>query len=132
MDFKNVLEKVLQSPIIYDSCYKNKNSIDLSGWVLRKPKFIKNDKTGTESCSLILYQINQTMGELKIESFSLMVYVKDLINQLKNQDKVLYVATIGKLRYSKIVQGLYSQVTEMETLFELDIPLAEQWNKNEN
>ena len=131
MTFKEVVSKVLASPILYESGYKNHNSIDLSGWVLRKPKFIKNDKTGIESCSLILYQINQVRGETKMETFSLMVYVKDLIDQLKQQDKVLYIATVGKLRYSKIVKGLYSQVTEMETLFELDIPLAEEWGKKE-
>lgn len=127
--FKETSDKLLLNPIVVDMGYKTKNSVELSGWIIRKPKFIKHDKTGVESCSLLLYQIMNVGGEIKIESFNLMVYVKELIEQLKNQKKVLFVATVGKIRHH-FKYGDYSQVVEMETLAELDIPFANEWGKD--
>ena len=105
--------------------YKYRNNVELSGWIIRKPKFIKHDRTGVESASILLYQIN---GELKIESFNCMCYVKELIEQLKKQKKVLFVATVGKIRHH-FKYGDYSQVVEMKTLAELDVPFAAEWGK---
>lgn len=129
MKIEEVIDQVIQNPICVDMVYKYRNSIDLCGWILRKPKFVKHDRTGVESASVLIYQIDNTKGKIKLESFSCMVYVKDLIEQLKKQENVCLVATVGKLRYSKIVSGLYSQVLEMKTIYELDIPLAEEWKK---
>ena len=58
-----------------------------------------------------------------------MCYVKELIEQLKKQQKVLFVATVGKLRHH-FKYGDYSQVVEMQTLAELDLPLANEWGKD--
>lgn len=127
--FKETLDKLIMTPAALDMCYKTKNSIDLSGWVVRKPKFIKHDKTGVESASLLLYQVNNANGEIKIETFSVMVYVKDLVEQLKKQENILFVAIVGKLRHHYKL-GDYTQATEMLTLLELDIPLANEWGKD--
>ena len=127
--YKETLDKLLVTPAALDMCYKTKNSIDLSGWVIRKPKFIKHDKTGVESASLLLYQVNNANGEIKVETFSVMVYVKDLVEQLKKQENILFVAIVGKLRHHYKL-GDYTQATEMLTLLELDIPLANEWGKD--
>lgn len=126
---KDTVEEMLQSPILIDMTYKYRNSIELSGWIIRKPKFIKHDQKGIESCSLLLYQINNANGMLKLETFACMVYVKDLIDQLKKLDKVTFVATVGKVRHH-YKYGDYSQVVEMQTLAELDIPFANEWGKD--
>ncbi len=123
---KELIDEILPNPIVIDMTYKYRNSIELSGWVLRKPKFIKHDKTGVESCSLLLYQINNVNGELVLTSFSCMVYVKDLVDQLKKQDKVLFVACVGKVRHH-FKYGDYTQITEMETIAELPNELAMEW-----
>lgn len=127
--YKETLDKLIMTPAALDMCYKTKNSIDLSGWVIRKPKFIKHDKTGVESASLLLYQVNNANGEIKVETFSVMVYVKDLVEQLKKQQNILFVAIVGKLRHHYKL-GDYTQATEMLTLLELDIPLANEWGKD--
>lgn len=127
--YKETLDKLIMTPAALDMCYKTKNSIDLSGWVIRKPKFIKHDKTGVESASLLLYQVNNANGEIKVETFSVMVYVKDLVEQLKKQENILFVAIVGKLRHHYKL-GDYTQATEMLTLLELDIPLANEWGKD--
>lgn len=132
LPFKDVLDKVIKNPITIDMTYKYNNQVVLSGWVLRKPKFIKHDITGIESCSFALYQITNANGNLKLESFSCMCYVKDLVDQLKKVNKVLFLATAGKVRHH-FKYGDYSQITEIETIAELDIPLALEWeNKNES
>ena len=120
---------MLEEPMLMEMTYKYRNDVELSGFIIRKPKFIKHDKTGVESCSLLLFQINNANGQLKLESFNCMVYVKDLIEQLKEQKNVLLVATVGKLRHH-FKYGDYSQVVEMKTLYELDIPLANEWGKD--
>lgn len=118
------INDLIANPILVDMTYKYRNSIELSGWVIRKPRFIKHDITGVESCSLSLYQINNVRGKIKVESFCLMVYVKDLIQQLKEQKNILFIATMGKVRHH-LNHGDYTQVTEIETLAELDIPFVE-------
>ena len=125
----DIVDKLVLNPITIDMTYKYKNTVELSGWIIRKPKFIKHDKTGVESCSLLLFQINNKNGEIKLESFNCMVYVKELIEQLKIQDKVLFVATIGKVRHH-YKYGDYSQIVEMQTLAEIDLPLANEWGKD--
>lgn len=132
MKIEEVIEKVVKSPIMVDQNRRYKNSIALSGFLLRKPKFFKHDETNVESCSLILYQLNNTAGTLKIDSYSCMVYDKELVAQLKENKNVLLVAAVGNLRYSKKVHGLYAQVWEMQTLVELDIELAEEWERKED
>lgn len=127
--FKETTDKLLTKSIVVDMGYKTKNNVELSGWIIRKPKFIKHDKTGVESCSLLLFQILNVNGEIKMESFNLMIYVKELIEQLKKQTNVLFVATVGKIRHH-FKYGDYSQVVEMQTIAELDIPLANEWGKD--
>ena len=125
---KDTIDSMLGNPVLTEMTYKYRNNVDLSGWIIRKPKFIKHDRTGVESASLLLFQINNVNGELKIESFNCMCYVKELIEQLKKQKNILFVATVGKLRHH-FKYGDYSQVVEMQTLAELDIPFAAEWGK---
>ena len=125
---KDTIDLMLGNPVLTEMTYKYRNNVELSGWIIRKPKFIKHDRTGVESASLLLFQINNVNGELKIESFNCMCYVKELIEQLKKQQKVLFVATVGKIRHH-FKYGDYSQVVEMQTLAELDIPFANKWGE---
>ena len=62
---KETISDMLPNPILIDMTYKYRNNIELSGWIIRKPKFIKHDKTGVESCSLLLYQINNLWVQVK-------------------------------------------------------------------
>ena len=126
---KDTIDLMLGNPVLTEMTYKYRNNVELSGWIIRKPKFIKHDRTGVESASLLLFQINNVNGELKIESFNCMCYVKELIEQLKKQKNILFVATVGKLRHH-FKYGDYSQVVEMQTLAELDIPFANEWGKD--
>lgn len=126
---KDTIDLMLGNPVLTEMTYKYRNNVELSGWIIRKPKFIKHDRTGVESASLLLFQINNVNGELKIESFNCMCYVKELIEQLKKQKKVLFVVTVGKIRHH-FKYGDYSQVVEMQTLVELDIPFANEWGKD--
>ena len=122
---EETINKLMENPVVTDMTYKTRNSVELSGWIIFKPKFIKHDKTGVESASLLLFQLNNVSGQLKIDSFNLMVYVKDLIEQLKQQKNILFIASMGKIRHH-FKYGDYTQITEIETIAELDIPLLER------
>jgi len=122
-----VIDKLIRNPLLIDTTYKYRNDIDLTGFILRKPKFIKHDKKGVESASLLLYQINNTHGIVKINCYGCMCFVKELVEQLKKQDKVIFVATVSKLMYSSKLHGDYAQILEMKTLYEFDIDMASEW-----
>ena len=126
---KETIDLMLHNPVTMDMTYKYRNGVELSGFIIRKPKFIKHDITGKESCSFILFQINNVNGEIRLDSYSCLTYVGTLIEQLKKIDKVLFVATLGKLRHH-FKFGDYTQVSEMETLAELDIDLTNEWGKD--
>lgn len=112
------------NPLMIDMTYKYSNVVELSGFLLRKPKVFKHDTKNVESCSFIVYQINNTSGSVRVETFSCITYVTELIEQLKVQDKVLLVANVGKIRYSSKI-GEYIQVLEMATLYELENDLVD-------
>ena len=128
--FEETLDKMLENPLINEMTYKYRNSVELSGWIIRKPKFITNDKTGVESASLLLFQINNAGGRIRIESFNCITYVRDLIEQLKKQDKVLFIVSVAKLRHH-FKRGDYAQIVEMQTMGELEIPFADEYLKKE-
>ena len=126
MKFYDTVGQVLKLPIAEGLNKKYQNTFTLSGWLLKKPKIIKNDTTGIESCSLILCQFTQGVDRVDMQVFSCMVYVKDLVEQLKTLDKVCFVNTLGKMCYSKKIKSMYGQITYMETAFEVDIDLADE------
>ena len=126
MNYKKTIDKLMLNPIVVDMTYKYANNVELSGWIVRKPKFIKHDTKNVESSSILLHQISNSNGEIKIETFNCMCYVKDLIEQLKKQNKVLFVVIVGKVRHH-YKYGDYTQILEMKTLAELNIPLANEW-----
>lgn len=132
VNISEVIAKVVENPVVLDMTKRYKNQIAISGWVLRKPKFTVYDSNGVESCSLILFQFENTADVLKIQTYSCMVYEQEIVKQIKNMKNVFYIAGVGKLCYSKIVHGLYAHLMELDIPRELDIPLAPQWErKNE-
>ena len=128
---KDTIEEMLNSPVLTAMTGKYKNSIDLSGWIIRKPKVVKHDTKKTQSCSFILYQINNIKGVLKIDSYECITYITDLVRQLEKLDNIIFVATIGKVRHH-YKYGDYTQVLEMTTIAELTLPLAEPYKTKEN
>ena len=119
-NWNDLLEKITLNPMLQEMEYKYRNDVILGGFILKKPKFFHHDTLGVDSCSFNLYQLVNKMGKLRLESFNCMTYVKDLIEQLKKQNKVIMVITVGKMRYSPKTKDHYSQVVEMETFYELE------------
>ena len=129
MNFNKLIGELVQNPIVVDYSNKYTNNIELNGFIVKKPRFFKHDKSGIESCSFVLFQLTNNASRLEIASFSCMTYIKELVDQLRQVDKVLMVHCSGKLIYSKKVQGCYPQVIAIETLYEFDLDLEnELWN----
>lgn len=126
MNFNEVIGKLVQSPIVVGYSNKYTNIIELNGFIVKKPRYFKHDKSGTESCSFVLFQLTNNAGRLEIASFSCMTYIKELVDQLKVLDKVIMVHCGGKLIYSKKVNGCYPQVIAIQTLYEFDLDLESE------
>ena len=120
-----IVEELAKNPIINDMSKKYKNEVAISGLIIRKPKFFKHDTTGKESSSIVLYQIVQDTNQTSVYSYSVMIYIPELIEQLKTLDKVCLVAIVGAIHYSKKINGLFIKVKEMHTLIEFENELAE-------
>lgn len=131
-EINNTIGELLKNPLMQDMAYKYRNSIEISGFIIRKPKLIKNDKTGMESCSFILFQIDTNSKGSYSESFGCITYDKNLIAELKELKGITFVVCVGKYRFNKKINTHYSQVSEMKVLYELDIPLCEEYVKKES
>lgn len=132
MKISEVIAKVVENPITVGMSKRYKNSVAISGWVLRKPKFQTFDSNGIESCSLILYQMENTTDYLKMQSYSIMIYDPTLVQELKNIKSVVFLAGVGKLCFSKKIKSLYCHLEEAKIVYELDIPLAEEWRRKDD
>ena len=40
---KDTIDLMLGNPVLTEMTYKYRNNVELSGWIIRKPKFIKHD-----------------------------------------------------------------------------------------
>ena len=125
MNFKELVEQLTKNPFLIELGTGYRDNIDLSGFVLRKPRFYKSDKRGIESCSFFLYQIVPTSKGLRVESFSCITYVKSLVDQFKDLKNVIFIATVGKFKHSYKINNNYSQVVEIETIAEFEEQLVD-------
>ena len=126
MNFNQLIGKLINNPVVVDATRQYGNFVQASGLLIKKPRFFKHDKSGTESCSFVLFQISNTQEKVEILSFSCMTYVKELVEQLKTVDKVLLLNCSGKLAYSKKIKGCYPQIVGIETLCEFDLDLENE------
>lgn len=130
-EVEQVVNELMELPFINDMTHKYRKEASISGFILRKPKYIKHDLTQKESCTFQIYQIDNEGGATKIYSYSIIAYTLDIIEQLKKLDKVCLVALVGTIFYSTKTKCLCIRVGEIKTLMECDIELADEWRKKE-
>ena len=133
-DFEEVFKKINETPLVRELQGKFRNNVEVSGFILRKPKFIMTKKgKPRESACFILYQPKFSSQYVKVDSFSCMTFTEDLVEQFKKLDNVIYVNCLGTLRFSRKVNSLYVAVNQITTNGELDIKLAEAYvGKNDD
>lgn len=130
MNTNETIGFILNSELAPETTYRYKNTIVLSGWVIRKPKFILSEKSRVESCSLLLFQINKTTRYIKIDSFSCLAFDKIVVEELKKLNYVTYIGLLGVLRYSKKA-GLHIQITSTKVLKKTKLPLTAEYGKED-
>lgn len=122
-----IIKELALNPLVLENQENYRNVCKVSGYLIRQPKFIKNDKTGVESCSFILYQINNEKGSVTTDSFGCMTYIKEIVEKLKTINTVAFIEVMGNYRYQRKLKTHYTQATTMKIVFELDTELTEQW-----
>lgn len=123
-EFRVLVKDLIMHPFMTE-LRNYRNDIYLSGFILRKPRFYKHEKVGTESCAFMLYQIVVHSNEVKVESFNCITYVTPLVEQFRKQKNAFFVAMTGKFRHSFKIDNNYVQVVEMETMIEFDKELVD-------
>lgn len=127
---KDTIEKVRTS--IYALTIENmyKNTVCLSGWIIPKPNFFKHDKTGKESVSFIIVQyIRDSQGYAYYKSYSLLSYVTQVIETLKNQKKICYIICDGQVQFSSLKKMFYPQIYDLRVIYSLDLDLESEEQK---
>lgn len=127
-DIQDALIELSKHPLIHDMAYKYRNAVEVSGFLVREPNFIKNDKTGMESCSFLLYQVEHTQKGLMVDIFGCLTFDDNLIKELAKLKGITFLACVGKYRYNKKRNTHYAQISEMKVLYEIDMPLLKKEN----
>lgn len=128
----DIITETLEQPITVELNQKYKNNIDLTGFVLRKPKIITSKTSGIKSVSFILYQLHQNAGFTRVTSYSCLSFDNDLIEQFAKLNNVVFLSVLGALRYSKVVKSTYCEAFKVNTSATFDIDLIEQYTKEKD
>lgn len=126
---KKTLEWFMKHPIVVDSQLKQKNVVQMSGWVIKKPKITHNEERDTYACSFVIYQYKTIGRRAHYSSYTCMTYIPELVKQFGQQENVIMLGCVGKIETSK-KYGHYINVTELVTLCELDDPLVDGDKEN--
>ncbi|MBO7716017.1 MAG: hypothetical protein J6S85_20805 [Methanobrevibacter sp.] len=125
-NFKETVGEILKNPIIAETNKRFMNSVVLDGYIIKQPKFFKHDEKGIESCSFVLFQVNNINGSVDLYSYSCITYIPEIVEYLKSMKNVTMVNAQGILKYSKKLRMYYSHVVKLDDLIELDTPLAQE------
>lgn len=125
---ENKIKEICDSGIGESMSGKYSNSLSLNGFILQKPKFIKNEKTGSESVSFIIHQMQKTTeGQYMDRSFSTISYVPKIIEEMRKVDKVVFINTLSQLFWFGAKKSYYVITTSIEISCTLDIELDEPY-----
>lgn len=112
---------------------KYTNKVALNGFILQKPKFVKNDIRKNESCSFILHQITTTPTEQIVEkTYSLITYMPEIVSKLKELKNQCFISCVGSLERNRKLHTDYCQVFDIEIACLLEeelLPAYERANK---
>lgn len=130
---EDIINQIASSPIGIKMKRSYSNSVEISGWVLQEPKYVKNEKTNNETCSFILYQIGTMLnGDTFVKTFNVITYSRELIKRLREEihGNVFFIAATcslvwnGKIRSYNCHMGNFMIPCELDT--KLEPPYAKE------
>ena len=108
---------------------KYTNTLMLNGFIIMKPKTITNAR-GVKSSSFILHQISANYtGEVIDKTFSVMVYVPAVVEELEKMTNVSFVTCFCSLEWNRKLKMNYAQAYNIEVSSLVGEELEESYNK---
>lgn len=126
----NKIKQIADSSLNFGMNNRYANSVQLSGWIMQKPKFSHNPRTNSKAVSFILVQVMTTpTGEIETNSFSIITYVDGIMEQLLKLEHVAFVVMIGKLVFNRYKKTTSPQLLQCEITHETDIELEPSYER---
>lgn len=97
---QELIKFIVDTPLGVSMNEKYANSLQINGFVLQKPRFIKHEETGHESCSFIVHQLNRDMYGIKDKTYSMISYLPSIIEKVKQIDSVCFVNCLARLEWN--------------------------------
>ena len=127
------IKQIAESSLNFGMNNRYANSVQLSGWIMQKPKFSHNPRTNSKAVSFILFQVMTTpTGEIETNSFSVITYVDGIMEQLMKLEHVAFIVLIGKLVFNRFKKTVSPQLLQCEITHETDIELEPSYERNSN
>lgn len=118
---KNIVMGIAKSNIGLSMNNRYINRVTLNGFIIQKPRFITNDKTGNKSCSFVLHQINQDIsGYVLDKTFGIICFIPSVIEKMKTIDHVCFVNIVGTFERNRFKKMNNCQVLDFEIVCLLD------------
>lgn len=123
------LIRIAKSPLGVSIAKKYENKVKISGMIVNEPKFLKNSKTGKESCSVIIHQVSETpYGQILDKSFNFITYVPKEIEKLREVKTCCFVSALANLEWFPRMKQYTIQVHELELDCFMNEPLEPMYN----
>lgn len=129
---EEILTKISNSKIGESMNHSYSNCWQLNGFIVQKPRFIKHDEKGSESCSFILHQVSKNdYGQIIDISYSLITYLPQIVERLKNElDVCCFISCLAVVHWNRKLKALSGNVYDFEISCKLiDDPLESEYKK---
>lgn len=123
------LIKIAKSKLGVSMSKRYTNRLQISGVIVQEMKFIKNSKTGRESCSVIIHQPTEiATGQVVDKSFNFITFIPEEIEKLRQVKTCCFVRAMANLEWNKKMKQYVVQVHELEIDFPMNEPLEPPYN----
>ena len=132
MELNELISEIGESALGVSMSGRYTNTLTLNGFILQKPKFIKNVNRNNESCSFIIYQISRTIdNQTGIKSFNAITYLPKVVEKMKEVKTCCFITCFCRLEWTPKLRSYNAQMYECDITCEMDYPLLGEY-KNGN
>jgi len=128
MTLEELISEIGESALGVSMSGRYTNSLTLNGFLLQKPKFIRNQYRNNESCSFIIYQISRTLdNQTGVKSFNAITYLPQLVNKLKGVENCCFITLFCRLEWTPKLRSYTAQMYDCEITCEMDYKLLGEY-----
>lgn len=128
MTLEELINEIGNSALGVSMSGRYTNSLTLNGFLLQKPKFIKNKYRNNESCSFIIYQISRTPdNQTGVKSFNAITYLPKVVEKLKGVKTCCFITLFCNLEWTPKMRSYTAQMYDCEITCEMTYELLGEY-----